>query len=106
MCSTSTEGEGDQFLLDAVMQVAFGTAACLVGGGDDAGAEAVSPAIELRVVDGDGELTGDELDCRSATDAFWSTISYGCGRLAGLYVRRTRPDRVAQPGAQLRSMTA
>src|SRR4051794_20414811 len=60
LCSASTEGKGDQLLLDAIVQVAFDTAAGLVGGGDDAGPGGRELRVQLGVVQGDGQLAGDE----------------------------------------------
>ena len=56
------QGEGDQPLLGAVVQVAFDAAAGGVGGGDDPGAGGGELGVELGVVQGDGELAGDERD--------------------------------------------
>ncbi len=56
------EDEGDQALLGAVVQVSLDAPAGLVGGGDDPGARGAELGVELGVVEGDGELAGDELD--------------------------------------------
>ena len=62
LCGAGLQGEGDEFLLGAVVQVAFDAAAGLVGGGDDAGAGGGELGVELGVVQGDGQLAGDEGD--------------------------------------------
>ena len=56
------QGEGDQSLLGAVVQVPLDAAAGVVGGGDDPRARRGELGVELGVVEGDGELAGDELD--------------------------------------------
>ena len=52
----------DQPLLGAVVQVAFDPAAGVVGGGHDPRPRGGELGIQLGVVEGDGELAGDELD--------------------------------------------
>ena len=49
-------------MLGAVVQVALDAAAGLVGGGDDPRPGRGELGVELGVVEGDGELAGDELD--------------------------------------------
>ena len=56
------QGEGDQPLLGAVVQVALDAAPGVVGGGDDPRPRRGELGVELGVVQGDGELAGDERD--------------------------------------------
>jgi hypothetical protein len=50
------QGEGDQSLLGAIVQVAPDAPAGGVGGGDDPRARGAEFGVELDVVEGDGEL--------------------------------------------------
>ena len=56
------QGERDQSLLGAVVQVALDAAPGVVGGGHDPRPRGGELGIELGVVQGDGELAGDERD--------------------------------------------
>jgi hypothetical protein len=56
------QGERDQPLLGAVVQVALDTAAGVIGGGHDPRPRRGELGIELDVVQGDGELACDERD--------------------------------------------
>jgi hypothetical protein len=56
------EAKGQEPLLGAVVQVPLHPPAGLVGGGDDPRAGGGEFGVQLGVVEGDGELGGDELD--------------------------------------------
>ena len=56
------QGEGDQLLLGAVVQVPLDTSARLVRSGDDPRPRRGELGVQLGVVQGDSELAGDELD--------------------------------------------
>ena len=56
------QGQGDQPLLGAVVQVAFDAPPGLVTGRHDAGPGGGQLGVQLGVVQGDGQLPGDELD--------------------------------------------
>ena len=56
------QGQRDQPLLGAVVQIPLDAAAGLVGGGDDPRTRRGELGIQLGVFQGDGELAGDELD--------------------------------------------
>ena len=56
------QGDRDQALLGAVVQVAFDASAGVIGGGHDALAAGGQVGVELGVVQRDGQLPGDEGD--------------------------------------------
>ena len=57
-----SQGEGDQSLLGAVVQIPLDAAPGVVGGGHDPRPRGGELGVELGVVQGDGELPGDERD--------------------------------------------